>query len=70
MHEHWKWKRGRRQVLCRARVIHCWDLCRVELGWTAAQTRRFLQSSCTQSDLDHADQLYNNGSTSHAERPA
>ena len=68
MHEHWKWKRGRIQVLNRDRVIHCWDICRVELGFTAAQTRRFLNSTCTQSDLDHADQLYNSRSTSHAKQ--
>jgi len=67
-HEDWKWKRGRRQVLSRDRVIHCWDICRVELGWTAQQTRRFLKSTCTQSDLDDADRLYNSRSTPHAQR--
>lgn len=67
-HENWKWKRGRRQVLSRERVIHCWDICRTELGFTAQQARRFLESTCTQSDIDDADRLYNSRSTTHAER--
>jgi len=68
MHELSKADRRRRRVLHTQQVIHAWDLCRVELGWTAAQTRRFLKSTCTKSDLDYADQLYNKGRTAHAKR--
>lgn len=69
-HEHWKWKRGRRQVFTRDRTIHCYDICRIELGFTAQQARRFLKSTCTQSDLDDADRLYNSKGAAHAKRTA
>ena len=59
----WKWTKGRRQVLNRDRVIHCYRVCRDKLGFTDEQARRFLKGTTHDRDVQEARRLYNERST-------
>ena len=68
MHPKHCYNKARRWSLSHDQVIKTWNTCRGTLGWTAAETRRFLKHTCTESDLNDADRLYYSKEATHAER--